>query len=51
MHQFNLEFTEQEVNILVAALGELPAKMSYDLITKIKEHVVSQSNELNKEDK
>jgi len=33
---FTLEFTEQEAQMVVNGLTELPAKFSYELITKIK---------------
>jgi len=39
---FDLKLTEQEVNIILAGLGELPAKHSYELISKIKETCHSQ---------
>ena len=32
---FDLQLTEQEVNIILAGLGELPAKRSLELIAKI----------------
>jgi hypothetical protein len=34
---FNFTFTEQEINILLKGLGELPAKESINLILKIKQ--------------
>ena len=40
--KFNLELTEQEVNIVLAGLGELPAKHSIELIAKIKSECESQ---------
>jgi len=42
---FNLELTEQEVNIILAGLGELPAKHSIELIGKIKSECESQIEE------
>jgi hypothetical protein len=42
---FNLELTEQEVNIILAGLGELPAKHSIELIGKIKQSCESQIEE------
>ena len=39
---FNLELTEQEVNIILAGLGELPAKHSIELIGKIKSECEAQ---------
>ena len=39
---FNLELTEQEVNVVLAGLGELPAKHSIELIAKIKSDCESQ---------
>ena len=43
--KFNLELTEQEVNIILAGLGELPAKHSIELIAKIKSECESQIEE------
>lgn len=40
--KFNLELTEQEVNVVLAGLGELPAKHSIELIAKIKSDCESQ---------
>lgn len=42
---YNFTFTEPEVNIILAALSELPAKNSIDLILKIKEEAVAQMRE------
>jgi len=39
---FDLKLTEQEVNIILAGLGELPAKHSIELIAKIKQSCQSQ---------
>ena len=39
---YKLELTEEEVNIVLAGLGELPAKHSIDLISKIKTTCESQ---------
>ena len=46
---FNIELTEQEVNTILAGLGELPAKHSFELIGKIKDICQSQI-EKSKED-
>ena len=43
--KFNLELTEQEFNIILAGLGELPAKHSIELIAKIKTTCESQIEE------
>ena len=43
--KFNLELTEQEVNVVLAGLGELPAKHSIELIAKIKNDCESQIEE------
>lgn len=32
---FKFEFTEQEVNMILTGLGELPAKQSYALLNKV----------------
>ena len=42
---FDLKLTEQEVNIIFAGLGELPAKHSIELIAKIKSECESQIEE------
>jgi hypothetical protein len=39
---FELKLTENEVNIILAGLGELPAKHSIELIGKIKQSCESQ---------
>ena len=39
---FKINLTEQEVNLVLAGLGELPAKHSIDLISKIKTTCESQ---------
>lgn len=46
---YKLELTEQEVNTILAGLGELPAKHSFELIGKIKDICQSQI-EKSKED-
>lgn len=40
--EINLLLTLDEANVLLAALGELPAKISLPLITKIKNQAVHQ---------
>lgn len=45
MQEFTFIFTEQELNILVSGLAELPAKVSFDLINKIHKEVKEQSEE------
>jgi len=40
---FKINLTEQEVNLVLAGLGELPAKHSIDLILSIKTECESQS--------
>ena len=40
--EFELKLTEQEVNVVLAGLGELPAKHSIELIAKIKQSCESQ---------
>jgi hypothetical protein len=39
---FDLKLTENEVNIILAGLGELPAKHSIEIIAKIKSDCESQ---------
>ena len=34
--QFELKLTEEEVNLVLTGLSELPAKFSMDLLSKIK---------------
>jgi len=40
--EFELKLTEQEVNVVLGGLGELPAKHSIELIAKIKQSCESQ---------
>ena len=40
--EYKFTVTENEANIILAALGELPAKNTIDLILKIKEEFVQQ---------
>jgi hypothetical protein len=42
---FKINLTEQEVNLVLAGLGELPAKHSIELIAKIKSDCESQIEE------
>lgn len=41
--EFSLKLTEEELNLIVQGLGELPAKISYDLITKILTNIKEQT--------
>ena len=41
--EYTIKFTEQELNIILAALGELPAKNTIDLIMKIKDEALLQN--------
>jgi len=43
--KFKINLTEQEVNLVLAGLGELPAKHSIELIAKIKSDCESQIEE------
>ncbi len=38
----NIELTEQEYKVVIAALGELPAKMSMGVIARINQQVQEQ---------
>lgn len=38
-----VNLTMQEVNTVLAGLGELPAKISYDLINNIRDQVTAQN--------
>lgn len=42
MNNVKLEFSVEEVNVLLAGLGELPAKTSLGLIEKIRSEAVKQ---------
>lgn len=44
MNKLTLELTLDETNLLLAGLGELPAKLSLALIEKIRREAVSQFN-------
>jgi hypothetical protein len=44
MNKLTLELTLDETNLLLAGLGELPAKLSLALIEKIRSEAVSQFN-------
>ena len=43
--EYTIKFTEQELNIILAALGELPAKNTIDLIMKIKDQALLQMSQ------
>ena len=47
--EYTFTVTENEANIIMAALGELPAKTTIDTILKIKEQVVPQMQANTKE--
>lgn len=34
----NIEVNEQELDLLIAGLGELPTKMGYQLVTKLAQY-------------
>lgn len=42
MSNVNVELTIDEVNVILAGLGELPAKVSVAVITKLRSQVVNQ---------
>ncbi len=42
MMEFNLKFDEQDIKVLGAALGEMPAKVSMPLIGKINQQIAEQ---------
>ena len=48
---FKFEFTEQECNLLLKGLGELPAKESYQMIGKIQQESKEQIQQLAKKQK
>lgn len=52
MKKFKFEFTEQEVNLVLAGLGKLPAEVSLKLILEIQKLGAAQveSTEVVKED-
>lgn len=52
--EFTLTFSENEVNIILGGLAELPAKHSIELIGKIKtqcEDLIAKENETNDKSK
>lgn len=40
---FELKLTEAQVNIVIGALGEMPAKYSHDVLNTIEAQIVEQS--------
>jgi hypothetical protein len=42
---FKFEFTEKEVNLILTGLAELPAKVSMEMLIKIKNSAQAQLNE------
>jgi len=42
---FTFNFTEQQVNLLLAGLGELPAKLSLSMIQEIHKQVQEQQKQ------
>ena len=38
--EFKFEFTEKEINLILTGLAELPAKMSMEMIMKLKNHCI-----------
>lgn len=40
-----VELKLEEINVILAGLGELPAKVSMDIIDKIRNQVIPQVNE------
>ena len=45
--EINLNLTIEEINLLLAGLGELPAKMSIAVIEKVRSQATRQLNDLN----
>jgi hypothetical protein len=45
---FKFEFTEKEINIILAGLAELPAKVSMEMIIKLRNLAQTQLNEFEK---
>ncbi len=43
--KYTFTFTEQETNVILTALGELPAKVSLHLINRIHSEVNRQNNQ------
>lgn len=41
---FTFQIDEQDLKIIMAALGELPFKMSYQVINKLESQIQSQSS-------
>jgi hypothetical protein len=46
--EFKFEFTEKEINLILTGLAELPAKMSMEMIMKLKNLAQTQLNEFEK---
>jgi hypothetical protein len=46
--EFKFEFTEKEINLILTGLAELPAKMSMEMIMKLKNLAQAQLNEFEK---
>lgn len=47
--EINLSLTLEEINLLLAGLGELPAKMSISVIEKIRSQATKQLNDLSEQ--
>jgi hypothetical protein len=46
--EFKFEFTEKEINLILTGLAELPAKMSMEMIIKLRNLAQTQLNEFEK---
>jgi|APGre2960657404_1045060.scaffolds.fasta_scaffold261148_2 hypothetical protein len=45
---FKFEFTEKEINLILTGLAELPAKVSMEMIIKLRNLAQTQLNEFEK---
>lgn len=45
IENYNIKLNIKELNIVLSALGELKASLSYDLITNIRKQYIEQSKE------
>lgn len=46
--EFKFEFTEKEINLILTGLAELPAKVSMEMIIKLRNLAQTQLNEFEK---
>lgn len=49
--EYVMKFTEPELDLIMRALGELPAKMSLNLMNKFRNEIIAQNQKLEKMEK